>query len=126
MFLFLMLDRPVLVSVRCMHTALHMRLLMISQQVEIYLDLQVKGTEIAEHVRDRLEREKAEKERKQRDKQEAHLYITVNVATEADLREQIGTSIYFDLVDFDKVRAHAAYLSSAVVIAYIRAPDIVA
>lgn len=65
---------------------------------------EVKGTEIAEHVRDRLEREKAEKERKQRDKQEAHLYITVNVATEADLREQIGTSIYFDLVDFDKVQ----------------------
>ncbi|KAH7865245.1 hypothetical protein Vadar_004121 [Vaccinium darrowii] len=36
---------------------------------------------------------------------EANLYITVKVAREEDLVEQIGRDTYFDLVDHDKVRS---------------------
>jgi hypothetical protein len=38
-------------------------------------------------------------------KQEAHLYCTLKVATDQDLREQIGPSgqIWFDLVNHDKL-----------------------
>ena len=65
--------------------------------------VQVKESDIAEHVRQRLAKDKAEKERRRKEKMEAHLFINVRVATEDDMRKQIGTSVTFDLVDFEKV-----------------------
>jgi hypothetical protein len=59
--------------------------------------------DIAEHVRDRLQKEHEEKERKRMEKLEAHLFTFFRIATDKDLSEQIGTDRYFDLVDHDKV-----------------------
>ena len=50
-----------------------------------------------------VQAEQEDKERRKREKAEAHLYSLVRVATDADLREQIGTTRFFDLVDHDKV-----------------------
>eukprot|EP00884_Botryococcus_braunii_P009403 jgi/Botrbrau1/18464/Bobra.0072s0047.1 len=63
----------------------------------------VSKEDIAEHVRDRLQKESDEKERKRLDKLEAHLYTFLRIATDKDLEEQIGKDRYFDLVDHDKV-----------------------
>ncbi|KAL8050420.1 hypothetical protein ABFS82_06G080800 [Erythranthe guttata] len=60
--------------------------------------------DIAEHLRIRLKKEQEEKELKKKEKAEAHLYTIIKVARDADLVEQIGKEIYFDLVDHDKVR----------------------
>ena len=59
--------------------------------------------DIGAHVRARLEAEQQEKERKRKERAEAHLYTLVRVATDEDMRSQIGRSTFFDLVDFDKV-----------------------
>ncbi|KAL2600182.1 hypothetical protein AAZV13_10G096600 [Glycine max] len=61
--------------------------------------------DIAEHLRMRLKKEQDEKELKRKEKAEAHLYTTIKVACDEDLREQIGNNIHFDLVDYDKVRS---------------------
>ncbi|KAL6841585.1 hypothetical protein ACP4OV_028524 [Aristida adscensionis] len=60
--------------------------------------------DIAEHLRIRLKKEQEEKEHKKKEKAEAHLYTIIRVAQDADLNEQIGKDIYFDLVDHEKVR----------------------
>lgn len=65
---------------------------------------EVKAEDIAEHVRARLEKEHAEKERKRLDKAEAHKFTFLRIATDNDLQEQIGKDRYFDLVDHEKVR----------------------
>ncbi len=49
------------------------------------------------------QQEKDEKERRRKEKAEAHLYTQVRVSMEADMRRQVGTDVYFDLVDHDKV-----------------------
>jgi ubiquitin carboxyl-terminal hydrolase 7 len=59
--------------------------------------------DISEHVRARLKVEAEEKERKRREKAEAHLFTLVRIATDEDLRAQIGASRFFDLVDFERV-----------------------
>ena len=64
----------------------------------------VSEDEIAAHLRQRLRREAEEKARKKQERAEAHLYIVVKVATDADLEQQIGGEIHFDLVNHEKVR----------------------
>ncbi|KAL6518676.1 ubiquitin carboxyl-terminal hydrolase 13 [Orobanche hederae] len=61
--------------------------------------------DIAEHLTERLKREHEEKEQKKKEKAEAHLYTVVKVACDEDFARQIGTSVFFDLVDHDKVRS---------------------
>ncbi|KAL6499702.1 ubiquitin carboxyl-terminal hydrolase 13 [Orobanche gracilis] len=61
--------------------------------------------DIAEHLTERLKREHEEKEQKKKEKAEAHLYTIVKVACDEDFARQIGTSVFFDLVDHDKVRS---------------------
>lgn len=63
----------------------------------------VTQADISEHVRARLVAEQAEKERRRKEKAEAHLYTLVRVATDEDLAAQIGHDRFFDLVDMDKV-----------------------
>ncbi|KAK1409859.1 hypothetical protein QVD17_36388 [Tagetes erecta] len=58
--------------------------------------------DIAEHLTIRLKKEQ-EKKDKRRYKAQAHIYSIIKVARDADLFEQIGKDIYFDLVDHDKV-----------------------
>ncbi|KAM3374314.1 ubiquitin C-terminal hydrolase 13 [Capsicum galapagoense] len=61
--------------------------------------------DIAEHLRARSKREQEDKEQKKKEKSEAHLYTIIKVAHDEDLRRQIGKDIYFDLVDFEKVKS---------------------
>lgn len=65
---------------------------------------EVGSKDIAEHVRARLEAEREDKERRRREKAEAHLYTHIRLVTDADMHAQIGASLWFDLVDHDKVR----------------------
>lgn len=60
--------------------------------------------DISEHVRARLQAEQQEREQRKREKAEAHLYLNARIATDADMRAQIGDSQFFDLVDHTKVR----------------------
>ena len=61
--------------------------------------------DIPEHLLVRFAQETEERERKAREKAEAHLYTTVRVATEADMAAQIGKSHVFDLIDHDMVKS---------------------
>ena len=45
--------------------------------------------DIAEHLRQRFQQEQEAKETRQRQKQEAHLYCTLKVATDADIARQV-------------------------------------
>ncbi|KAK6942493.1 MATH/TRAF domain [Dillenia turbinata] len=72
-----------------------------SDKEKIVCDVDEK--DIAEHLRIRLKREQEEKEDKRRYKAQAHLFTIIKVARDDDLRQQIGSDIYFDLVDHDKV-----------------------
>lgn len=65
----------------------------------------VDESDIAEHLQVRLKKEQEDKERKRKEKQEAHLYTIIKVARDKDMREQIGNSIHFDLVDHEKVHS---------------------
>jgi ubiquitin carboxyl-terminal hydrolase 7 len=57
--------------------------------------------DIAQHLRDRLDAEQEDKERRKKEKQEAHLYTHIKIATDKDLGAQIGQQLHFDLVDFE-------------------------
>jgi hypothetical protein len=50
--------------------------------------------------------ELAAKEHRQKEKKEAHLYVTLRVARDEDMSAQVGSSQFFDLVDHDKVRTY--------------------
>lgn len=50
-----------------------------------------------------MQSEQREKEKRQKDKQEAHLYCHVRIATDADIAQQVGSSQWFDLVDYEKL-----------------------
>jgi len=60
--------------------------------------------DIASHLVTRLKKEQEEKERKKKEKAEAHLYIVVKLATAEDSVKQIGSDIFFDLVDHEKCK----------------------
>lgn len=64
---------------------------------------QVVEEDISEHVRARLKLEEEEKLRRRKERSEAHMYIMVRIATDDDLKKQIGKTTFFDLVDFDLV-----------------------
>lgn len=64
---------------------------------------EVTAEDISQHVRTRLEAEEAEKERLREERNTAHLYTLVRIATEQDMKDQIGHHIYFDLIDFNRV-----------------------
>eukprot|EP00878_Enallax_costatus_P010709 GHUV01011185.1.p1 GENE.GHUV01011185.1~~GHUV01011185.1.p1 ORF type:complete len:671 (+),score=192.28 GHUV01011185.1:167-2179(+) len=64
---------------------------------------------IAPYLRQRLESEQREKEKRQKDKQEAHLYCHIRVATDADIAQQVGSTQWFDLVDYDKLPANRTF-----------------
>jgi len=61
--------------------------------------------DIAEPLRVRFKTELLEKEKRRKEKQEAHLYSYMKIAREEDMREQIGTHTFFDLVDHDRVKS---------------------
>jgi len=63
----------------------------------------VTESDISEHVRARLKAEQEAKDRTRKERAEAHLYTMVRIATDEDLRSQIGHPRFFDLVDFDAV-----------------------
>ncbi|KAL5702529.1 ubiquitinyl hydrolase 1 [Ranunculus cassubicifolius] len=59
--------------------------------------------DIDDDLRMRLKEEQEEQERREKERAEAHLYTTIKVARDQDLAEQIGSDIYFDLFDHEKV-----------------------
>ncbi|KAG2490856.1 hypothetical protein HYH03_010774 [Edaphochlamys debaryana] len=59
--------------------------------------------DIVKHLRDRLEREQADKESRQRDKAEAHLYCLLKLVTDEQFKEQVGSSSSFDLCDLERL-----------------------
>nr|GEX04170.1 ubiquitin carboxyl-terminal hydrolase 12-like isoform X2 [Tanacetum cinerariifolium] len=75
----------------------------------------VDENDIAEHLRIRLKKEQEEMERKKKEREEAHLYRTIKVARDEDLKEQIGKDIYFDLVNFDRVRSFRVHVHTSLV-----------
>jgi len=68
------------------------------------IQCQVTEEDIAEHLRVRLKAEQEEKERKRKEKEEAHLYTYMKVATESDMKKQVGHTRFFDLVDHEDVK----------------------
>lgn len=50
-----------------------------------------------------LQAEEAERARLKREKEEAHRYTFIRVATIADMKAQVGSDAFFDLVDVSKV-----------------------
>lgn len=65
------------------------------------INVDVTSEDVAAHLRHTLEMEQAEKQRKKKERLEAHLYTVVRVATRDDLRKQIGDERFFDLVDHE-------------------------
>ena len=64
---------------------------------------EVTEDDISEHIRARLRAEEEAKEKRAKERAEAHLYTNVTVTTDDDLKKQIGSSVYFDLADFNSV-----------------------
>jgi len=67
------------------------------------INIDVTADDIAAHLRHTLEKEQEEKTRKKKERLEAHLYTVIRVATSTDLKAQIGTERFFDLVNPDNV-----------------------
>lgn len=66
------------------------------------LNVDVTDADIVPHLRAQLEREEADKQRRRKEQNEAHLYTLVKVATADDLARQIGAGgRWFDLVDHE-------------------------
>lgn len=63
----------------------------------------VSEEDIGEHVRARLKAEQEEKDRRRRERAEAHMFTLVRVAADAHIAAQVGSTRFFDLVDFEKV-----------------------
>ncbi len=59
--------------------------------------------DLVEYVAARLNRRAEKKERKRLEKEEAHLFAYLRIATEQDFADQVGKDRWFDLVDFEKV-----------------------
>lgn len=56
-----------------------------------------------------MEAEQAEKERRQAEKREAHLYCHVKVARDSDIVAAVGSHKWFDLVDYDKLGPESSF-----------------
>ena len=65
------------------------------------INVEVSADDVAAHLRHALELENEEKQRKKKERMEAHLYTVVRVATAADLSAQIGSDRFFDLVNHE-------------------------
>lgn len=65
----------------------------------------VRDDDIAEHLRRRLGKEAEDKERRRKEKAEAHMYTVVKVAEDVDIARYVGApqNRVFDLVDHDTV-----------------------
>ena len=66
------------------------------------INVELTQDDVALHVRRQLEIESEEKARKKKERQEAHLYTVVRLATHHDLTLQIGAERFFDLVTHEK------------------------
>lgn len=65
---------------------------------------EVEKKDIAEHLQARFQKEHEERERKMKEKAEAHLYTSIKLARNEDIKNQIGKSIVFDLVNHEHVK----------------------
>ena len=51
-----------------------------------------------------MQRQEEERGRKAREEKDKHLYTVIKAARAQDLQEQIGNTLFWDLVDFEQVR----------------------
>lgn len=65
------------------------------------LNCEVTDKDIVPHLRAQLEHEQLDKQRKRKERNEAHLYTLIKVATSDDLQKQVGEGKWFDLVDHE-------------------------
>mmetsp|Transcript_18165 Transcript_18165/g.59352 ORF Transcript_18165/g.59352 Transcript_18165/m.59352 type:complete len:1097 (+) Transcript_18165:86-3376(+) len=65
---------------------------------------EVTERDIAEHLRERLQKEKEAKERSKKEEAEAPFNCMLKVASDQDMEAQIGKELHFDLVDHEKVK----------------------
>ena len=64
---------------------------------------EVTEDDIAEHIRSRLRAEEAARELEKKEAAEAHLYVRLAVATDADIKSQVDSALFMDLVDVSKL-----------------------
>eukprot|EP00899_Mesostigma_viride_P016141 jgi/Mesvir1/24528/Mv21868-RA.1 len=64
----------------------------------------VTEADVPRHLQDRVLWETQEKERRRKQRAEAHLHTVMRVATDEDIRNQIGATRYFDLVEHAEVK----------------------
>lgn len=55
--------------------------------------------DIADHIRSRLRAEEAARELEKKEAAEAHLYVRMTVATDMDIKSQVDSALFMDLVD---------------------------
>ena len=60
---------------------------------------EVTEDDIAEHIRSRLRAEEEAREREKKEAMEAHLYTRVVVATDSDIKRQVESNLFMDLID---------------------------
>ncbi len=51
-----------------------------------------------------MQRQEEERGRKAREEKDKHLYTVIKAARAQDLQEQIGNTLFWDMVDFEQVR----------------------
>ena len=59
------------------------------------------------------QRQEEERGRKAREEKDKHLYTVIKAARAQDLQEQIGNTLFWDLVDFEQVRPPCAVPGTA-------------
>jgi hypothetical protein len=52
-----------------------------------------------------LQRQEEERGRKAREEKDKHLYTVIKAARAQDLHDQIGNTLFWDIVDFEQVRS---------------------
>eukprot|EP00899_Mesostigma_viride_P019108 jgi/Mesvir1/27199/Mv07045-RA.2 len=97
--MFLCWHDPPRSSTSCQASTVHM-LVYVRKSDKQYIMCPVSREDLVPHIQERLARERP----KLHDATVGYTHIIVRVATEEDLRDQIGTSRHFDLVDFDQVK----------------------
>ncbi len=64
---------------------------------------EVTEDDIAEHIRSRLRAEEAARELEKKEAAEAHLYVRLTVVTDEDIKSQVNSELFMDLVDLSRL-----------------------
>ena len=59
-----------------------------------------------------MQRQEEERGRKAREEKDKHLYTVIKAARASELHDQIGNTLFWDIVDFEQARASLASTAS--------------